>query len=160
MQRGGGAPLPPDRRRILPRQLEETLQRAIRDQVLNDPEVSPQDHLLVNINSNRLRHSYHSSRLLVREWTESSPPGQKVMQQISRMLNSNEQFRMDDSFSLHVLHIRDPGRGSGRVRKGRMALEKLLDIKKSVVKIKNKDELCCARAIVTMQALADANKNT
>ena len=29
MQHGGGAPLPPDRRQILPRQMEQALQRAI-----------------------------------------------------------------------------------------------------------------------------------
>ena len=64
---------------------------------------------------------------------------------------------MDDTFSLHVSHIRDPGRGSGRLRNGRLAIEKLLDAKRSVVKINNKDELCCPRAIVTMRALVDAN---
>ena len=67
---------------------------------------------------------------------------------------------MDDSFSLHVSHIRDLGRNSGRVRIGRVTLEKVLDIKKSVINIKNKDELCCARAIVSMKALADAHGDT
>ena len=67
MQRGGGAPLAAEERQILPRQMEEALQRAIRKQVLNDPEVGPNDHFLININSNRLRHSYHSSRMRVRD---------------------------------------------------------------------------------------------
>ena len=44
MQRGGGAPLPPDRQQILPQQMEQALQRAIREQVLQDPEVRPNDH--------------------------------------------------------------------------------------------------------------------
>ena len=156
MQRGGGAPLQQPGP-ILPRQMEEALQRAIRTQVLEDPEVRPNDHFLININSNRLRHSYHSSRMRVREWIDNDLRAQEIMQQISRMLNSNEQFRLDDSFSLHISHIRDPGRGAGknRVRKGYMALEKLLDTKKSVIKIKNEDELCCARAIVTMKAYCD-----
>ena len=156
MQRGGAAPLR-GQRQILPQQIEQALQRAIRDQILHDPEVRPNDHFLININSNRLRHSYHSARMRVREWMDNDLRAQEIMQQISRMLNSNEQFRMDDSFSLHVSHIRDPGRGSGnqRIRKASLALEKLLDLKKSVVKIKNDDELCCARAIVTMKAYAD-----
>lgn len=146
--------------RPLPLRLEEALQRAIRTQVLQDPEVQPEDHLLVNINSNRLRLSYHSSRLTAREWLTNSPRVQGILQQISKMLNSNEQFRMDDTFSLHVSHIRDPGRGSGRVRKGQLAIDKLLDTKHSIVKIANEDEICCARAIVTMKALADANGDT
>ena len=158
MQRGGGAPLQQQQQRqILTRQMEEALQRAIREQVLEDPEVHPNDHFLININSNRLRHSYHSSRMRVREWINIDLRAQEIMQQISRMLNSNEQFRLDDSFSLHISHILDPGRGAGnnRVRKGNMALEKLLDTKKSVIKINNEDELCCARAIVTMKAYCD-----
>ena len=158
MQRGGGAPLPVQQQRhILPRQMEEALQRAIREQILDDPEVQPNDHFLININSNRLRHSYHSSRMRVREWVNNDLRAREIMQQISRMLNSNEQFRLDDSFSLHISHIQDPGRGAGnqRIRKGNMAIEKLLDLKKSVIKIKNDDDLCCARAIVTMKAYCD-----
>ena len=70
MQRGGGAPLQ-QQRQILPRQMEEALQRAIREQILQDPEVQPNDHFLININSNRLRHSYHSTRMRVWEWTDN-----------------------------------------------------------------------------------------
>ena len=90
MQRGGGAPLAAEERQILPRQMEEALQRAIREQVLNDPEVGPNDHFLININSNRLRHSYHSSRMRVRDWLDNTLRAQEIMQQISRMLNSND----------------------------------------------------------------------
>ena len=163
MQRGGGSPLPVEQQRhILPRQMEEALQRALREQVLNDPEVHPNDQFLIIINSNRLRHSYYSSSMRARDWTDKTLRAREIMQQISRMLNSNEQFRLDDSFSLHISHIPDPGRGAGnkRIRKGSMALEKLLDLKRSVVKINNEDELCCARAIVTMKALVDANGDT
>ena len=137
VQRGGGGPLPPDRQQILPRQMEQALQRAIREQVLQDPEVQPDDHFLININSNRLRHSFHSARMRVREWINNDLRAQEVMQQISRMLNSNERFQLDDSFSLHISHIRDPGRGSGnnRIKKASMALDKLLDEKKSVVRL-------------------------
>ena len=93
----------------------------------------------------------------VGEWMDNDLRVQEVMQQISRMLNSNERFQLDDSFSLHISHIRDPGRRSGnkRIKKATMVLEKLLDVKKSVVKIENDDELCCARAIVTMKAYCD-----
>ena len=90
MQRGGGAPLPVQQQRhILPRQMEEALQRTIREQILNDPEVQPNDHFLININSNRLRHSYHSSRMRVREWVNNDLRAREIMQQISRVLNAN-----------------------------------------------------------------------
>ena len=102
MQRGGAAPLPIRQQQILPRQMEEAPQRAIRDQIFDDPEVHPNDHFLININSNRLRHSYHSSRMRVREWINNDLRAREIMQQISNMLNSNEQFQLDDSFSLHI----------------------------------------------------------
>ena len=157
MQHGGGGPLPPEGRQILLRQMEQALQRAIREQLLQDPEVRPNDHFLINIDSNQLRHSYHSARMRVGEWMDNDLRVQEVMQQILRMLNSNERFQLDDSFSLHISHKRDPGRGSGnqRIKKATMALKKLLDVKKSVVKIKNDNELCCACAIVTMKAYCD-----
>ena len=126
MQRGGGAPLPIRQQQILPRQMEDALQRAIQEQILNDPEVRPNDHFLININSNRLRHSYHSTRMRVREWINNDLRAREIMQQISNMLNSNEQFRLDDSFFLHISHIRDPERGAGnkRIQKASMALDK------------------------------------
>ena len=71
MQRGGGAPLATESRQILPRQMEEALQRTIREQVLNDPEEERNDHFLIDISYNRLRHSFHSSRMLVREWLDN-----------------------------------------------------------------------------------------
>ena len=56
------------------------------------------------------------------------------MEHIGRIPNSNEQFRMDDNFSLRVSHIRDPGRGGSNncLGKGSATLEKLLDVKKRV----------------------------
>lgn len=66
MQRGGGAPLAAKEQQLLLHQMEEALQWAIREQVLNDPEVGPNNHFL-NIDSNRLRHSYHSSQMHVRD---------------------------------------------------------------------------------------------
>ena len=43
MQRGGGSPLPIQQQQILNRQMEEALERAMRQQILNDPEVHPND---------------------------------------------------------------------------------------------------------------------
>lgn len=56
--------------------------------------------------------------------------------------------------------IRTPGRGGAPRRQnklGRVAVEKVLETKRSVVRILNDDEMCCARAIVTMKAFADAD---
>ena len=159
VQRGGGVatvPLGRRERPILPGQIEEALQRAINEQVLTDDAVRGNDHLLININSNRLRNAYHSRRVRVRNWRTNSLQARQILEEISKMLNSNEQFRMDDTFSLNISHIRDDaGTGKKRVKPGTYQIEKLLHNKKSVIKINNDDELCCARALVTMKAYCD-----
>ena len=57
------------------------------------------------------------------------------------------------------IHTPGPGSGHGKRYKPSSAAVRGI-VKKSRVTIKNKDNLCCARAIVTMKALADANGNT
>ena len=49
------------------------------------------------------------------------------------------------------------GRGGGfeRNNPGRIAWEKIAKKKKCIIRIQNKDDLCCARAIVTMKERVD-----
>ena len=65
---------------------------------------------------------------------------------------------MDDSFQLSFTHVRAPPRGRGHKRKlkpGHSHPATYKRMKHSVVTIKNKDDLCCARAIVTSKAKVD-----
>ena len=76
--------------------------------------------------------------------------------------NSNENFEMNDSFQLSFTQVRTPPRGSGHKRKmkpGHRHPETFKRIKQSAITIKNKDELCCARAIVTAKAKVDEHSN-
>ena len=79
----------------------------------------------------------------------------RLFERLSSILNSNEQFEMDDSFHFEVMHVRNPGRGSGRLRLGTKHIQQMLKSKKSVIAISNDDELCCARALVTAKAYRD-----
>lgn len=74
------------------------------------------------------------------------------------MLNSNEQFRIYDTFSLNIYHIRDPV--EEQATRESESFEKNVRTQNSVIKIKNVDELCCARAIVTMKAYCDFGRHT
>ena len=59
---------------------------------------------------------------------------------------------------METTFIRTPGPGSGNGKRYKPSNAAIHGItKKSVVTIQNDDELCCARAIVTMKAYADAD---
>ena len=154
VQRGGALRPELIPRDQLPSLLEQALQIAIQRQVLDQPGVHDNDHLMINMSSNRLQHAYQSSRVRVRDWLQDTEPAQMMLQQMSNILNSNENFAIDDSFHIEVSHIRDSGVGSGYrgLRPGTQPIELFLQNKKSVVRIENKDELCCARALVTAKA--------
>ena len=157
VQRGGALRPELIPRDQLPSLLDQALQIAIQRQVLDQPGVHDNDHLMINMSSNRLQHAYQSSRIRVRDWLQDTEPAQMMMQQISKILNSNENFAIDDSFHIEVSHIRDSGVGSGSrgQRPGTQPIEQFLRNKKSVVRIENDDELCCARALVTAKAYRD-----
>ena len=157
VQRGGALRPELIPRDQLPSLLDQALQIAIQRQVLDQPGVHENDDLMINMSSNRLQHAYQSSRVRVRDWLQDTEPAQMMMQQISKILNSNENFAIDDSFHIEVSHIRDSGVGSGSrgQRPGTQPIEQFLRDKKSVVRIENDDELCCARALVTAKAYRD-----
>ena len=138
------------------RRIENGLRRAVLRQVLSGEE-DDDDFLFVNMSSNRLHHAYQSHRVSVGEWRRNEETVQRLFAMMSRILNSNQQFEMDDSFHLEVTHVRNPGRGSGkkRLKLGTRHIEKMLKSKKSVVIIQNDDELCCARALVTVKSYRD-----
>ena len=138
------------------RRIENGLRRAVLREVLNGED--DDDFSFVNMSSNRLHHAYQSHRVSVGEWRRNEETVQRLFATMSRILNSNQQFEMDDSFHLEVTHVRNPGRGSGkkRLKLGTRHIEKMLKSKKSVVLINNDDdELCCARALVTVKAYRD-----
>ena len=81
-----------------------------------------------------------------------------LLQKMAEKLNSNEQFQLDDRLRVQIITVRDAGQGSGRRKEatpGNVPLMTFLEKKQCVVRIRNQDELCCARAIVTMQAWTD-----
>ena len=140
----------------LPGLITDALRRAISSQILNGRE-NGEDFLMINMSSNRLHHSYQSHRVRVREWNNQERPAERLLNKMKATINSNEQFELDDSFHLEVTHIRDPGRGSGRKRRRLKTLhiEQMLKTKRSVIYIDNEDDLCCARALVTIKAKRD-----
>ena len=129
------------------------------DRVLTDtPDLHDDDRLYFTISSNRLTNSFNGWGVRAREWRQGGDRVDALLDRLSRALNSNEQFEMDDSFQLTITQARHASRGSGRKRQlkpGHHSLKLFKAKKKSVVQIRNADDLCCACALVTAKAIVD-----
>ena len=68
---------------------------------------------------------------------------QRLLENLSRMLNSNENFQMDDTFHLSFVHVRAGPYGGGKKRKylpGHQSSTRLKVVKKTVIAIPQTDE--------------------
>lgn len=79
----------------------------------------------------------------------------RIMFEIERVLQSNEQFSLDDTVHVNIIHVAMPVGGKSKIKRGGINLKKRLEKKRCFIQIQNKDELCLARAIVT--AIARVN---
>ena len=140
--------------------LRDALRRTM-TRVLNEiPNLHDDDWLFFSISSNRLsRGDFHGWGVRVREWREGGDRVDALLNRLSRALNSNEQFEMDDSFQLSITHAEKPPQGGAggkrQLRPGHQTLALLKPKKKSIVQIRNTDVLCCAHALVTAKAKVD-----
>ena len=120
------------------------LQELLRD-------VRPDDRVRLTISSTRLHHDI---------WLPFMQPAQltvdRVMIEADRVLQSNKQWLLEDDMFITFIHAPLPV-GGGFVKKV-LNLDKTLKIKRCIVNIpKSKDNLCCARAIITAKARVDGN---
>ena len=78
---------------------------------------------------------------------------QSVLVKLSKVLNSGQFITNDIGFSASVLFTRPERKGGKRAGSGsgQKISDQMAKESRCVCEIKNKDELCCARAIVTMR---------
>lgn len=93
-------------------ELRDAVYRTLENLILRD-RIPDRDHVYFNLASNRLNHAYGYRRLPAFEWLAGSSCIDGILDQMARVLNSNENFEMDDSFQLSFTHVRAPPRGSG-----------------------------------------------
>ena len=155
--------LPVGHRNIV-RAFEQGLARTIGSMIEGLPAY---DRIQVYLGSNRLRSSHTSAHVSVEQWRDPLGASRQILDNISRLLNSNENFEPDDSLQLDVTHISMPKPGLGKPKGKRKKwcfgtdnYSELLKNKRSVFRIKNKDDLCCARALVVGKAVADDDPQT
>lgn len=109
------------------------------------------DRIRLFMSSDRLQSSLNLPAIAVGAFDNEANAVEYILDCVGKILNSNEQFEMDDTFRLDVLHV-DMPLGQGRKRRGAERYADFVKNKQTVISIHNKDELCCARALVTAKA--------
>ena len=125
-----------------------TLNRAFQhlfDRLTSD--MAPHDQVRLILNSDQLD-KFISLPFLQRD--RLTP--ERFLAAVERQ--SNDQFTLDDSVSVNVVHVEMP-QSVGRKRRDVVNLESFLIKKDCIVQNKNKDDLCCARAIIVAKAKLD-----
>ena len=138
--------------------LQDGLRRAVNQVLATTPELNDQDRLYFTLGSNRLHNNFQGWGLRAGEWREDRERVEALFHRLAQALNSNEQFEMDDSFQLSITQVQHAPQGTGRPRRGKPGhptMQLLTSQKRSVIRITNNDELCCARALFTAKARVD-----
>ena len=139
--------------------LTQALHEAIAKE-LNRQQRSLHHWVNFSITANGFQHAYQTVNFTVGEFLNRSTRLDEMLQKLAGKLNSNEAFNPSQSFSVDVVIVRMPGKGKGRKKNnpGQRCLDKENKRKKCIIPINNQDDLCCARAIVTMKAHCHKNQ--
>ena len=76
---------------------------------------------------------------------------ERVFSQIERVIQSNRDFRLNDTVTVDIIHVEAP-QGSGGSKRTTLNIREYLRKKGSVITINNNDNLCLARALVVAVA--------
>ena len=79
-----------------------------------------------------------------------------VFSQLERVIQSNQDFRLNDTVAVDIIHVVAP-QGNGRKKRTILDIGEFLHKKRAVITIQNNDNLCLARALVT--AIAKIEKD-
>ena len=71
---------------------------------------------------------------------------EKVLSHVEKVVQSNEEFRLNDTVTIDIIHVETP-QGSGRSKRTTLNIREYLKQKGSVIPINNKDDFCLARAL-------------
>ena len=78
---------------------------------------------------------------------------ERVFSQIERVIQSNQEFRLNDTVTVDIIHVETPqGSGKSKVKRTTLNIREYLKKKGSIITINNNDNLCLARALVVAVA--------
>ena len=73
---------------------------------------------------------------------------ERVFSQIERVIQSNQEFRLNDTVTIDINHVKTPqGRGKSKLKRTTLNIREHLKDKKSIISINNIDDFCLARAL-------------
>ena len=79
---------------------------------------------------------------------------ERVFSQIERVIQSNRDFRLNDTVTVDIIRVEEPqgGTSNGKSKRTTLNIREYLKKKKSIITIHNRDKLCLARALVVAVA--------
>ena len=83
---------------------------------------------------------------------------ERVFSAVQRVMQSNREFRLNDTVTVDLIHVEAP-QGSGRSKRSVVNIKEYLHKKRSIITIKNNDNLCLARALVVAIAKIEKAPN-
>ena len=73
---------------------------------------------------------------------------ERVFSQIERVIQSNQEFRLNDTVTIDINHVKSPqGSGKSKSKRTTLNIRDHLKAKKTIIRINNKDDFCLARAL-------------
>ena len=73
---------------------------------------------------------------------------ERVFSQIERVIQSNQEFRLNDTVTIDINHVKTPeGRGKSKLKRTTLNIREHLKEKKSIICINNTDDFCLARTL-------------
>ena len=105
--------------------------------------MAPNDKVRFILRSEQLETPISIPFLTVEELTT-----ERVFSQIERVIQSNQEFRLNDTVTIDINHVESPqGRGKSKSKRTTLNIREHLKAKKTIIRINNKDDFCLARAL-------------
>ena len=79
---------------------------------------------------------------------------EKILTRMEKVMQSRTTLSFDDNLCIKVTRVKEPG-GEGWRRENQGQFNVWFPTKKSIIRIQNEDNLCCARALVVAKAKVD-----
>ena len=134
-------------------ELTNALYTAIQTEVLREKR-SPLDFVNFAITADGFSHAFQSINFRVGEFLKRTTRLHELFDNLAAKLNSNESFDHNQGFNVEVVFVKTPQRGRGKKNRnpGQRCLDNENKRKRCIIPIRNRDDLCCPRAIATMIA--------